>query len=127
MIRITPIVLLLALAGCDGLVEPDRDVRDVVRLGGIYYLLSRDEPLQAQDGGQILGPEHARVLRQVQGCAVVYQAPGIDDPCGLRDGDSNRLPAQTPLHARPGIPAGQQVATVHGDRFLVFTAYFPPD
>jgi hypothetical protein len=128
MIRITPIFLLLALAGCDGPVAPDHEVRDAVRLQGLYYVLTRDEPLQPQDAGQVLGPEHARVLRQVAGCdGVVLLDPGIGDPCGLRDGDSNRLPAQTPLHAPPGVPAGQQVATAYGGRFLVFTAYFPPD
>ena len=124
------VVLLLLTLGacCCGVVGPDPEYRDVVRYNGIYYLLSRDEPLQPQDGGQLLGPERTRVLRRVESCpGVELTDPGIHDPCDLRDGDSNRLPAQTPLHDVPGFAPGQALGTTHDGRYLLFAAYFPPD
>ena len=122
-------LLLLTLgACCCGVVEPDPEYVDVVRYDGRYYLLYRDEPLQPQDGGQTLGPEQTRVLRLVESCPGVALAnPGIDDPCDLRDGDSNRLPAQTPLHSVGDFHPGQVLGATHEGRYLLFAAYFPPD
>lgn len=123
-------LLLLALgACCCGLVDATPDPIDSVRVDGTYYLLTHDEPLDPQDGGQLLGPEVTRVLRRVEGCAgvTIRRQGGIDDPCGLQDGDSNRLPAQTPLHSVPGFQPGQTLGTTLDGRYLLFSAYFPPD
>lgn len=124
-------LLLLTLgACCCGVVDsgPEPEYVDVVRYDGRYYLLYRDEPLQPQDAGQLLGPEHTRVLRRVESCAGVALAnPGIVDTCGLRDGDSNRLPAQTPLHSVGEFHPDQVLGATHDGRYLLFAAYFPPD
>jgi hypothetical protein len=124
-------LLLLTLgACCCGVVDstPEPEYVDVVRYDGRYYLLYRDEPLQPQDGGQLLGPEHTRVLRLVEDCpGVRLTDPGIDDSCDLRDGDSNRLPAQTSLHSVGEFSPAQVLGATHDGRYLLFAAYFPPD
>lgn len=132
MKRIPGILLLalLPLSGCDDPpTEPLPNLRDVVRVDGTYYLLFRDEALLPQDGGQLLGPEQARVVRRVDGCGGVWVRRGgsVQDPCGLEDLESNRLPAGTPLHQVPPFQPGQAVGTVLDGRYLVFNAYYPPD
>lgn len=128
--KVLSFLLLLSLgACCCGPLDSVSAPHDAVRMDGLYYLLYRDDPLDPQDGTQVLGPEQARVLRRVEGCAgvVVRAQDGIHDPCGLQDGDSNLLAAQTPLHSVSGFASGQALGTTHEGRFLVFTAYFPPD
>lgn len=98
-----------------------------MRLGGWYYLQVGDLGPVAP-GGPVLGPEYARVLRRIECDGVIHSGDGqIEDPCGFQDGDSDVLPAGTPLHPVGDIPGGQRVGAVLDGRLPVFAIRFPPD
>jgi hypothetical protein len=122
-------LLLLALAACGSPAAPNPDAKHAVRVDGRYYLFFRDEALLPQDGGQLLGAEQTRVVRRVSGCAGVWvrTGGGVQDPCGLQDGESSLLPAGTALHEVPPFHPGLTLGAVLDGRYLVFNAYFPPD
>ena len=123
---LTVSVPTLGACCCGPPLEPEDPVH-AVRLGGIYYLLARDQPVP-EEGSFELGPEHARVLRQIPCAGVVRKrSGGLEDPCGFQDGDSDVLPAGTALHPLDEVPAAQRLAAVVDRRLLTFHAYYPPD
>jgi hypothetical protein len=127
--RIPILLALLALGACCCGVPTETAPQPVhtVKLDGWYYLLVDDRPAGAP-GAPVLGPEYARVLRQVDCDGVIHTGNGqIQDPCGLRDGDSSLLAAGTTLHPLDDIPGGQRVGTVLDGRLLIFAIRFPPD
>ncbi len=130
MLKRIPILLaLLTLGACCCGVPTETTPQPVhaVRLGTWYYLLVEDRPANAQ-GGPVLGPEYARVLRRIDCQGVVHSGRGqVQDPCGFQDGDSDVLPVGTTLHPVDGISGGQRLGTVLDGRLLVFAIHFPPD
>lgn len=119
------------LAACAGdPATPRWEERDAVKLNGIYYVLAADEAITPGDEAwrARLGAGHATVARHVPcgGVRVRRDGWGIQDPCGLRAGDSNVLAAGTPLYADAEFGL-QRVLAVHGDRLLSFNGAFPPD
>lgn len=130
MLKRIPILLaLLALGACCCGVPTEAQPQPVhaVRLGAWYYLQVDDRPYTPQ-GRPVLGPEYARVLRRIDCAGVIHRGNGqIQDPCGFQDGDSDVLPAGTPLHPLDDIHGGQRVGAVLDGRLLIFAVHFPPD
>ncbi|HEU0297820.1 MAG TPA: hypothetical protein VFR37_00155 [Longimicrobium sp.] len=127
MKHVVAVLALLSLgACCCGVPTDAEERRHAVMVEGRYYLYFRDDALPAQ-GGPVLGAEHARVARQIPCAGIIIRDPGIEDPCGFQDGDSSLLAAGTTLHPVDGVPAGQRLGGVWGDRLFLFHAYYPPD
>jgi hypothetical protein len=125
--RIPFLFALLALgACCCGITEPQPQPVHAVRLDPWFYLLVEDR--SAVEGGAVLGPEYARVLRRIDCEGVIHAGNGrIEDPCGFRHGDSDLLPAGTTLHPVDGVPGGQRLGAVLEGRLLIFVIRYPPD
>ncbi|HEX6369601.1 MAG TPA: hypothetical protein VF006_11845 [Longimicrobium sp.] len=127
--RIPILLVLLALGACccGPVTASEPQPVHAVRLDPWFYLLVSDQPAPAQ-GGAVLGPEYARVLRRIDCDGVIHTGSGqIQDPCGFRHGDSDLLPAGTTLHPVDGIPGGQRLGAVVDGRLLIFAIAFPPD
>lgn len=71
-----------------------------VQVNGLFYVLEDSLPATST-----VGPEVAEVLRNV-GCNDTPDG-GRSEPGVSRDGDSNVLPAGTPLHAITGRDVGE--------------------
>lgn len=126
--RLPVLFALLSLGACCCGVPSEPEARPVhaVRLGTWYYLHIEDPPAAVL--GQPLGPEHARVLRQITCDGVIHRGSGqIDDPCGFQNGDSDVLPTGTTLHPVGDIPGGQRVGAMVDGRLMIFAIHFPPD
>jgi hypothetical protein len=127
--RILILLVSLALGACCCGVPTSSAPPPVhaIKLGAWFYLLVDDQPAMAQ-GAPVLGPEFARVLRRIPCDGVIHLGNGqIQDPCGFQEGDSDLLPAGTPLHPVGDISGGQRLAAVVDGRLLTFAIRFPPD
>lgn len=113
----------LLLAGCGG-VNRQGEVRGapggsaaaawvgpLVKLDGRIYVLSKEPPI---DAGR-LGPELGRVARR------------LDREGDLRDGDSNFLPAGTPVYAIRGVDPAEAVAVPHAGAYRVLRTGLGPE
>jgi hypothetical protein len=119
MVRtLAALMLGAALVGCSDVVA----TADMVRVGlvriedRVYSPAGPLEPESAQ------GPEYAEVLRYVDCSDGVWLGVGADasDWCPLENGDSNFLPAGTPLYRVEGMPPEEGLTVdTDNDRVLL--------
>lgn len=112
--RAVPLALGLGLlAGCSDPVSTDAVQIMAVVVDDIFY--TPREPLGVQ--AEAVGEKYTEVVRLVD-CSDGLWLDGntwVSDHCPLENGDSNFLPAGTPIHRMTGKEPGEALTVFHWD------------
>lgn len=104
------------LAGCSDPVSTDASQILAVVVDDIFYTPRDQLGVQAE----AVGEKYAEVVRLVD-CNDGVWLDGntwVDDYCPLENGDSNFLPAGTPIHRMTGKEPGEALMVFHVDEWL---------
>lgn len=103
---------ILGVGACTDPVSTDAALVAGVVIDSVFYGL--DSTLRAES--QTVGEKYAEVLRFVDCSEGVWvnRSTYVSDFCPLADGESNYLPAGTPIHRIEGVEPAEALTVLHG-------------